>query len=119
MRDERLTALDGIAVLLTGLLTAILAAFPFLVAPSFARMFRDFGGAALPVLTRLVLSQWFPLTLAATTAVGPVLACIPKVPLRARRWALVAAFAFGCAAVGVCWTGLYQPIFALAGKIKD
>ncbi len=119
MRDERLGALDGIALFLTGLLTACILAFPFLVAPSFAAMFRDFGGFnSLPALTKLVLTRWFPLTLGATAAIGPVLACVPSIPAVHRRWVLVASFVFGCAAMGVCVVGMYAPIFALAGAIK-
>jgi hypothetical protein len=118
MTDDRLTALDGIAVFLTGLLTVVLVAFTFWVAPSFASMFRDFGNTSLPLLTRLALSRWFPLTLAATTAIGPALAYIPAIPLRVRRWTLVAAFVFGGAAAAVCLEGMYAPIFDLAGKVK-
>jgi hypothetical protein len=119
VRLRRLTALDGIAVFLTGLLAAFLVAFPFVVAPSFAGMFRDFGAASLPVLTQLVLSRWFPVALGASTAGGPVLASFAAIPLAHRRRLLVAAFVFGTAAVGVCMAGLYEPIFELAGKIRE
>jgi len=119
MRHGHLTAVDGIAVFVTALLTAFLLAFPLWVAPAFEAMFRDFGAASVPALTRLVLSRWLPLGLAATTAVGPVLACIPAIPIAYRRGVLVAALVFGCAAVGVCLVGLYAPIFALAGAIKE
>jgi hypothetical protein len=119
MHREHLTSLDGIAVFLTGLLTAFLMAFPFLVAPVFAGMVRDFGAASLPALTTLVLSRWFPVALGALTASGPVLGCIPAIPLAHRRRVLVAAFVCGSAAVGVCLVGLYEPIFELVGKIKE
>jgi hypothetical protein len=118
MRDQRLTALDGIAVFLTGLLAAGLVAFPFAVGRSFERLFADFGATSPPALTRLVLSVWFPCALGALVAGGPVLACIPAVPLVYRRRVLVAAFVLGCVSVGVCLVGLYLPVFALAEGIK-
>jgi hypothetical protein len=118
MREE-LSALDGIAVVITGLQAAFLFVFPWLVGRSFQNMFADFGMASpLPLLTRLALTVWFPMTLGATTATGPVLGAIPAVPLTIRRRALIAAFVFGCAAIGACLVGLYLPIFDLAGKIK-
>ncbi len=118
MREEQLTALDGIAAFLTAVLVALLVLVAFVVAPSFHGMFSEFGNVALPPLTRLVLSRWFPLALAASTAAGPVLAFVPAIPVVWRRRVLVAAFVFGFAALGVCLLGLYQPIFELTGKIK-
>jgi type II secretory pathway component PulF len=118
MRDARLTTLDVIAVLLTGLVSATLVAFPHVVAPRYREMFADFGAAPLPALTRLVLSTWFPTALGAATATGPILGCIPAIPLTFRRIALVAAFVLGLASFAVCLVGLYLPIFALADSIK-
>jgi hypothetical protein len=119
MRERQFTALDGIAVFLTGLLAAFLVAFAFVIAPRFQAMFSDFGAKdALPPLTRLTLSRWFPLALGASTAAGPVLALMPSIPMVQRRWFLVAAFVFGFAAIGTCWVGMYQPIFDLAVKIE-
>jgi hypothetical protein len=119
MQDERLNAGDGIAVAITGMQAACLMAFPWVVGQSFAQMYLEFGAAGgLPLLTRLALSIPFPMSLGATTAIGPVLGCISAVPLSSRRVALVAAFLFGCAAIAVCMVGVYQPMFDLAGKIK-
>jgi hypothetical protein len=118
MREE-LSALDGIAVATTSLQAAFLCAFPWLAGRFFQSMFADIGTASpLPLLTRLAVTVWFPVTLGATTASGPVLGCIPAVPLAIRRRTLIAAFVFGCAAIGACLVGLYLPIFELAGKIK-
>jgi hypothetical protein len=115
MRDERLTAGDGIAVVITAAQAVLLLAFPFLVARPFNLMFRDMGfNQPFPLLTRLALSAWFPMSLGATTAIGPVLACIPAVPLVHRRRTLVGAFVFGCAAIGACIAGMYLPVFDLA-----
>ena len=57
-------------------------------------------------------------TLGATTAIGPILATIPAVPVWVRRLTLVAAFAFGGAALTACVAGLYLPIFEMAGSIS-
>jgi hypothetical protein len=85
MRED-LTALDGIAVVVTGLQAGLLFAFPWLAERFFQSMFAEMGfNTPMPLLTRLVLTVWFPVSLGATTAVGPVLACIPAVPLRVRR----------------------------------
>jgi hypothetical protein len=118
MGDQRLTSLDGIAVFLTGLVAAGLFAFPFAVGRHFGAMFADFGSAPLPPLTGLAVSVWFPCALGAMVAGGPVLACIPAVPLAYRRRVLVAAFVLGCVSVGVCVVGVYLPLFELADKIK-
>jgi hypothetical protein len=119
MRDEHLTAGDGIAMIITGMQAALLLAFPWVVGWRFEQMFLEFGATTgLPLLTRLALSIWFPVSLGAATALGPVLGCISAVPLRHRRAALVATFVFGWAALGVCMTGVYVPIFGLAGRIK-
>ncbi len=118
MRDERLGSLDGIAIFLTGVLAAALLAFPLVVAPAFRNMFADFGSGPLPLLTRWSLSGWFPGALGALVLSGPVLGCIPAVPLRYRRRVLVATFVVGCASVALCVTGVYLPVFELAGKIK-
>jgi hypothetical protein len=120
MRDERLTALDGIALFLTGLLASVLFAFPYVVGPSFRVMFDEFCRKdALPPLTNLALSVWFPSVLGAVTASGPAFCGISSISLAYRRGVLVAAFVFGCAALAVCLVGMYLPIFELAGKIKE
>lgn len=118
MPDERLTALDGIAVALTGLLATVLFAFPYLVGRHFRLMFDDFGTASLPALTNLALSTWFPSVLGAVTAIGPAVAGIPSISLARRRRVVVAAFVFGCAAFAMCLVGMYLPIFDLADNIK-
>ncbi len=51
------TALDWVAVVAAGLLSLALLTFPFTIAPLFAGMFAEFGGA-LPVVTRVALSPW-------------------------------------------------------------
>lgn len=115
---EKLTALDRIAVALTGFETALLLAFPWLWGQRFHTMFAAFG-AVLPGLTRLVLTGWFPLMLGALTATGPVLGSIPAVPLAVRRWILTGAFVFGMAALALCLWGVYLPLLELAGEIKE
>jgi hypothetical protein len=119
MRDAPVTALDGIAVLLTALLAAVLVAFPFVVAPHYEAMFRDFGASPLPPLTRLVLSARIPIGLGATTATSAVLGCVPAIPRGVRRGVIVGAFVIGCAGIAVCLVGLYLPIFRLADSIQE
>jgi hypothetical protein len=118
MQREGLTALDGIAVVITGFQAAVLFAFPWL-AEGFVRMLSEFCRKdPFPSLTVLAMTVWFPVMLGATAAIGPVLGCIPAVPVRVRRRVLIAAFAFGCAALGVCVMGLYLPLFEMSGKIN-
>jgi hypothetical protein len=115
---ENLTALDGIAVVVTGLQASLLFAFPWL-SEGFVRLSSDLCRKdALPLLTVLVMTVWFPVTLGGTAATGPVLGCIPAIPVRVRRWILIAAFAFACAALGACVVGVYLPIYEMAGKIN-
>jgi type II secretory pathway component PulF len=118
VHDDRLTALDGIGVVLDGLLAAALIAFPHVVTPRFEAMFNEFGSGPLPVLTRLALAMWFPTALGAAPATGLVLGCIPAVPRAVRRSALVVGFVVGLFALAACLVGMYLPIYDLAGSIK-
>jgi hypothetical protein len=121
--NKELTALDSIAVVLTATEAAVLFAFPWTWGQSFQRLFAEFGVgvASLPLLTRLVLTAWFPLLLGALTTAGTMIGSIPIVPLSlsTRRWALVGTFAFGGAALGLCLVGLYVPMFSLAERIPS
>ncbi len=113
-----LTALDWIAVVLSGLLALSLVTLPLAVAPAFAAMFRDFGGP-LPAVTRLVLQPWLAPALS-LAPVGLLAAALsrPHASLRERRVLIVAAFVLGLGAGAFCLCSLYAPIFALAGAIK-
>lgn len=112
-----LTALDWIAAVLTALGGLFCASFPFLAAPAFAEMFADFGGP-LPAITRLGLTLWFPLVLAAIPFTVLAVALLRRVTLGRRRALIVASFVLTVAASGLCLYSMYAPIFALAGTIR-
>jgi hypothetical protein len=114
---EPLTAFDWIGVLASSMTVLVLLALP-LWARAWERTFREFG-SELPLLTRLVLSWWFPplLGLCAVLAIGQGLRPRQRIGLR-RMW-IAGAFAIGAFAIGVCLVGLYLPIFEIAGKIKS
>ncbi|WP_437982839.1 hypothetical protein [Sorangium sp. So ce117] len=113
------TALDWVAVVIAGLLALALLTFPFTIAPSFAGMFAEFGGA-LPAVTRVALSPW------AAPASGLLVASLVAAPLALpaastlalRRAMVVLAFFLGVIALAAAMYAMYAPIFELAGKIK-
>jgi len=118
MRDQSLTALDGIAVGLVGLLALFLLSFPWVVGNSFEQMFAEFGSVP-PRFTQLALKPWFAGSLGVVTACGAAAGFVPGIPLRTRRRVIVWSFFFGCAAIALCMFAMYEPIFDLAGKIKE
>ena len=117
-RLSELTALDWIAVCLAAGGTLFCFQFPFFTAPQFALMFRDFGGA-LPLITRLALTLWFPLAWGTVPLFILGGALSGQRTLGSRRVMIVAAFLFNLLAGGVCLYAMYAPIFELAGKIKE
>ena len=116
---KELTALDWIAVVLVGVGALFCIGFPFLIAPAFAAMFADFGTReALPQLTRLGLTIWFPLMLGLNPASIAFYALSGHHTLGRRRLLIVVAFVLSLLASGLCLAAMYAPVFALAGKIK-
>jgi len=114
---QSFTILDWIGALVTGGSVFGLVGFP-LVGSTYVGMYEDFGASAsLPLLTRLVISGWFPPLLAATAAAPLALGLRPSRPLAQRRLWVVGAFLLGWGALGLCVVGLYLPIFALAGAV--
>jgi len=112
-----LTALDWIAVVLTGLVGLNLAAFPVLISPVYVDMFAEFG-AELPGLTRLVIQAWFP-ALGLVLVVGlAAWGLLGRLGLGKRRALVVGAFTLALVWTGLCWLGLYLPIFELAESVK-
>jgi hypothetical protein len=114
---EELTALDQIAASITVFAILFSLQFPFLYGPRFAAMFRDFGNGALPLLTRLVLTRWFPIVL----TVPPVVLLLLSrraAKLRRRRALITSAFLAACAAGAFCLIAVYLPILSLAGNVR-
>lgn len=113
-----LTVLDWIGVAVAASSGVGLATFP-VVGQRFATMFDDLGPrAALPLLTRLVLTTWFPLGLALFVVVAIAIGLRGARALAARRAWIVGAFLVGAAGFATCFVGVYMPVFALAGAIK-
>ncbi|MDC0679120.1 hypothetical protein [Sorangium atrum] len=113
------TALDWVAVVAIGLQSLALLMFPFTIAPSFAGMFAEFGGA-LPVVTRVALSPWASPALGLLVASLAVVAlALPAASTLALRRAMVLlAFFVGVIALAAAMYAMYAPIFELAGNIK-
>jgi hypothetical protein len=115
--EERLQSLD-IAGIVTSALGAIgLFLFPLASAP-FAAMFKDLGGAELPVLTRVALTAWFPLLLGGIASTCAFLGARLRGSISRRRALIVVAVLVAGAGVIACVIGMYLPIFTLAGSIK-
>jgi type II secretory pathway component PulF len=113
------TALDWMAVALVALAAIVLAGFPFTVAPSFARMYADFGGP-LPAVTRVIMTPWAAPSLGLVAAMPAVIAVAlsGSAPAHVRRGMVLASFLLAGVAIGAVIYALYAPIFDLAGKIK-
>ena len=116
MTEARFATFDWIAAIAAALEASALFVFP-LVGRSFAAIFRDFGGE-LPSLTKLAISLWFPLLLAALVGAAIAIGAHTKTSAPVRRGMLVGAWVTGGLALGACVVGLYWPIFAIAGAIK-
>jgi hypothetical protein len=100
------------------LAAAALVALQIAVVPAFAAMYREFGGE-LPVITRLVLAAWLPLTAVVLTLALGAGGMVAR--LRGAGGVgiglLVAGALLGVSAIGFCVYSLYAPLFALAGRI--
>ncbi len=114
---EALTVLDGIGIFLTGLLALGLLAFP-VVGARYQAMYADFGSQALPLLSRLAMSLWFPPMLGVLVAAAVAVALTRRASLGVRRGLVVGAFVLGAVCLATCWVAVYLPIFQLAGQIR-
>lgn len=115
--QESFTTFDWVGVILTGFATLGLLLFPF-VGRTFSVMFEDLSDkGALPLLTRLATSAWFPLLLALPGGVGLALCLQRRRPLGHRRACIVGAFVFCGIAIALCIVGVYLPLFKLADAV--
>jgi hypothetical protein len=112
------TALDWIGAATIVLLALAVMAVPFVVAPPIVSMYEEFE-AALPTITRLVITGWFAPLLAQLPLALLVVALIRRHKLSAARPLVALAFVLALACGALCWYGLYAPIFELAGAIAD
>lgn len=88
-----------------------------ILAPTFAKMFSDFGGK-LPAFTELCLTQWFPLTLG-LVPLAVVGAGIFGAATRKLRAILMSVAIFLTLALPVGFLiAMYLPIFSIAGAVK-
>ena len=116
---SELTALDGIAAVITSVAIAGLLTIPLWLAPHFAAMYQALGGE-IPLLTRAVLSPWFGpgCALLPLASLGYALAA-RKATLHSRRRLIVLGFVLAAGAGALCLVGLYLPLFSLAGAIES
>jgi hypothetical protein len=106
------TVLDLVGVGVGALAALALLAVPLAIAPAFVRVYADLGGA-LPRLTLLVTSAWFPPSLAALSAGALAGALLVRGRLGLRRGLVAAAVLVPVAGFGVILVGLYLPVFEL------
>jgi hypothetical protein len=111
------TVLDWFGVVVAAAGGALLAAFPFTVAPAFGRMFQDMGGA-LPAVTRIALSPGPALALAGVCLALVAVGVWPGGSLRRRRLLVVAGFVVFLASLAFLTSALYAPMLGMASAIK-
>jgi hypothetical protein len=113
-----LTVLDWIGVAVTVLAVVAVMLVPHVVAPPFVAMYEEFE-AALPSITILVVSGWFPLLLGQLPLAALLWAVLRRHSLLAARMGVLAGFLLSLGCSALVWYGLYAPIFELAGAIDD
>ena len=117
--QPRLTGVDlaGLGFGAAGLLWSAIAVLK--LAPNFAAMFADFGSpSAMPAITQLFLTGWFPFAL----ALAPIATVVAGVAIDApRTMRLVLTLLAGLMTLALpagFLFSMYLPIFALADKVR-
>jgi hypothetical protein len=105
----------GLAVGWVALLGALFLGFK--VAPTFGKMFADFGGQ-VPAFTQLCLRPWFWLLAALLPFLVVADGVVRNASMRGRATRLAIAVVVVLALIPVFLVGMYAPIFALASAIK-
>ncbi len=118
-RDQALTALDWVAIVIAvgGALT--LAQAGFTSAPAFGEMYAEFDSSqSLPALTKFALKPWAAL-LIATPAIVMLASAWYADALPRRRVFIVGAFIAAVIGWGVFLWAMYLPIFDVAGAVNE
>ena len=115
---KRFTALDWIGVVVTALAAIGIMIGPQIVGPPMVSMYQDFE-AALPTITLLVISGWFPLLLGQLPLAVLLLAMLRRHSLFTARMLVVVGFVLPLLFGALCFYGFYAPIFDLAGAIEE
>ncbi|MFT3836165.1 MAG: hypothetical protein QM723_04095 [Myxococcaceae bacterium] len=119
MAEQReFTAVDWALFGLVALPELFDMVFPFLIAPVYAKMFADFGSAALPWVTRLALTKWFPFVVGMPAFLPLALALDARRALGERRVLLLVGLIVALAGAGLLVFAMYSPIFELAAAVK-
>ncbi|HRI67449.1 MAG TPA: hypothetical protein PK156_24565 [Polyangium sp.] len=110
---------DLVLMLVSISLAATIVLLDRFAIPAYVKTYQDFG-AALPLVTRAVLSHVAPLSLAALTVIVGAAGMV--VGARGARSAALglglAGIVIGIGSVAFCFYALYAPIFEFAGKIN-
>jgi hypothetical protein len=115
--EERLQSLDVAGLVLSTFGAIGLFLFPLASAP-FGAMFKDLGNAELPLLTRVALTTWFPISLGGLAVACAFLGARLRGSLSRRRALILVAVIAAAGGMIACVIGMYLPIFTLAGSIK-
>jgi hypothetical protein len=116
-REQALTALDWIAVVMAAAGALALIVGGLALGPMFQAMYGDFGSPeALATVTQLALRPWAAAVLATPTLLMLALAKVAD-SLPRRRMLIVGAFVASLFGWGAYLWALYLPIFELAGAV--
>ena len=120
MADEARSGSHIAAIVLTGIASAEalgVLALRVVVIPPFIEMFADFG-AALPVLTMLVMGWVWPLMWMALILGLVAVATVAPVSMKVRIATLIVAVMAGIVALVATVGALYMPLFAMSGDLS-
>ena len=116
-RASPLQAIDLVIAALSIPPVLFIIAFPFAVAPHFQQMFAEFGGE-LPGLTRLALTAWCPLLVAAMPVALLAGSVFTRTSAQSRRAGIFGSFLLGVAASAALLVAVYLPLFSVAGSVR-
>jgi type II secretory pathway component PulF len=114
---KEFSALDLIGVFLTLGVAGTLVTLPLSVGPTFAQMFRDFGGP-MPALTGFALHPWSGALLSAPAFATTLIGARRRAPIHRRRQLVAGGFVLAAAAFGFWISCVYLPVFQISGAIK-
>lgn len=117
MPEQRYTPLDLVGLGAAALSMLFSAMGALQLAPTFAAMFDDLGGA-LPLLTRLFLNPLVPISLGAVPALAVGAAIASRAAPKARAVASLFAVAMVFLLPALFLIAMYLPLFAISAAVR-